>query len=943
MVLVIRSRLVCIHRNIAPLKHLHSGLRSGAIARQIEFAFMRPSQVAKLIVLMFLFGIVAWAASTAANFIIEYNWWKELGQVDTWVGMLWYSIAPAAAGAAVAFVALWVAHASGLRFAGIRGKDFRLYSRLIPFALAFVAIIFASNSIDYWTVMRFFGSRGLTVAADAWKDQVFSRGLPFYLFDLPFYSQVLGFVFVLAILCALVFWATARGWQLAERFRYGRLRIDSGNTLVLGPNTLLLPGATRAGFVRIISVILLLGFAVWVFLGNYELLLNSHAFMTGADYVDEKITLPLRWVLIIATLASLPLVWMRQYKKAAVVVISFFVLQLALPGIVHAVYVRPNEISIERPYIERHIEATSIAFGLNRNATERPFAPPIGQPTIDPVQDATLLDNVRLWDLRAYNATIGQIQALRPYYTFPATDVDRYFPNGRIKQVLLSPREIDVTQLSAEASQSWINPRFIYTHGFGAVLSEVNKITPDGLPVLLIENAPPEIKSPGFQLTRPEIYFGAKTQDPVFVHTAREEFDYPVGDQNKYSTYQGTGGFPVGSFFMKVAAAISEGEPNIIFTGYLTGESRMMIHRKIQDRLEHLTGFLHWDQDPYLVITDDGKLVWMVDAYTTSLSHPYSATLPITGLDEGANYIRNAVKATVDAYTGKISLYVFDPGDPIIQAYEHLFPKLFQPASAMPADLRRHARYPEIIFSAQAEAYRTFHMRDPQVFYNKEDIWEIAHNLFGQSGHPEPVQPTYVVATLPGEKQPEFLLILPFTPRAKDNLIGWMAARCDGEHLGDLVFFQLPKQQLMYGPMQIESRIDQDQNISKDLTLWNQQGSRVLRGNIIALPVTAGFLYVESIYIQANEARMPQLKKVVLAMGDRLIYRDTFEEALADLTRTLVPTRAPATVAASSSAPAPPADTKNTPTLEERLRALHDQAEQLTRELEKLEKEAGKK
>jgi uncharacterized membrane protein (UPF0182 family) len=943
MVLVIRSRLVCIHRNIAPLKHLHSGLRSGAIARQIEFAFMRPSQVAKLIVLMFLFGIVAWAASTAANFIIEYNWWKELGQVDTWVGMLWYSIAPAAAGAVVAFVALWVAHASGLRFAGIRGKDFRLYSRLIPFALAFVAFIFASNSIDYWTVMRFFGSRGLAVAADAWKDQVFSRGLPFYLFDLPFYSQVLGFVFVLAILCALVFWATARGWQLAERFRYGRLRIDSGNTLVLGPNTLLLPGATRAGFVRIISVILLLGFAVWVFLGNYELLLNSHAFMTGADYVDEKITLPLRWVLIIATLASLPLVWMRQYKKAAVVVISFFVLQLALPGIVHAVYVRPNEISIERPYIERHIEATSIAFGLNRNATERPFAPPIGQPAIDPVQDATLLDNVRLWDLRAYNATIGQIQALRPYYTFPATDVDRYFPNGRIKQVLLSPREIDVTQLSAEASQSWINPRFIYTHGFGAVLSEVNKITPDGLPVLLIENAPPEIKSPGFKLTRPEIYFGAKTQDPVFVHTAREEFDYPVGDQNKYSTYQGTGGFPVGSFFMKVAAAISEGEPNIIFTGYLTGESRMMIHRKIQDRLEHLTGFLHWDQDPYLVITDDGKLVWMVDAYTTSLSHPYSATLPITGLDEGANYIRNAVKATVDAYTGKISLYVFDPGDPIIQAYEHLFPKLFQPASAMPADLRRHARYPEIIFSAQAEAYRTFHMRDPQVFYNKEDIWEIAHNLFGQSGHPEPVQPTYVVATLPGEKQPEFLLILPFTPRAKDNLIGWMAARCDGEHLGDLVFFQLPKQQLMYGPMQIESRIDQDQNISKDLTLWNQQGSRVLRGNIIALPVTAGFLYVESIYIQANEARMPQLKKVVLAMGDRLIYRDTFEEALADLTRTLVPTRAPATVAASSSAPAPPADTKNTPTLEERLRALHDQAEQLTRELEKLEKEAGKK
>jgi uncharacterized membrane protein (UPF0182 family) len=747
-------------------------------------------------------------------------------------------------------------------------------------------------------------------------------------------------VFVLAILCALVFWATARGWQLAERFRYGRLTSGPGNQLVLGPDTLLLPGATRAGIVRIISVILLLGFAVWIFLGNYELLLNSHAFMTGADFVDQKITLPLRYLLIVATLGALPLIWMRRYKKAIIVVISFFILQFALPGLVQAVYVRPNEISIERPYIQRHIEATTIAFGLDRKATERPFIPS-PQATVDPVQDATLLDNVRLWDLRAYNATITQIQALRPYYALPETDVDRYFPNGRIKQVLLSPRELDVSQLSAEASQSWINPRFIYTHGFGVVMAEVNKITPDGLPVLLIENAPPEVKVPGFQITRPEIYFGGKTQDPVFVHTAREEFDYPSGDQNKYSTYQGSGGFPVGSFPLKIAAALSQGEPNIIFTGYLTGESRMMIHRNVQERLQYLAGFLHWDQDPYLVIADDGSLVWMVDGYTTSLSHPYSATIPVAGLEEGANYIRNAVKATVDAYSGKINLYVFDPGDPIIQAYEHLFPKLFRPASEMPADIRRHARYPEALFRAQAEAYRTYHMRDPQVFYNKEDIWEIAHNLFGQSQQPEPVQPTYVVATLPGEKQPEFLLILPFTPRAKDNLIGWMAARCDADHLGELVFFQLPKQQLMYGPMQIESRIDQDQNISKDLTLWNQQGSHVLRGNIIALPVTGGFLYVETIYIQANEARMPQLKKVVLAMGDRLIYRDTFDEALADLTGSPAPAKPPSAEVAA--APATATSTKAAPSLAERIRALRQQSEQLTRDLEKLEQDAGKK
>jgi uncharacterized membrane protein (UPF0182 family) len=901
---------------------------------------MRTSHIRIVVALVLLLVFAIWVIPAAANFVVEYNWWKEVGQIPTWFGMLWYRTAPAALATLVAFVALYVAHARGLHFAGIRPQDVRFYSRLIPAGLVLLALLIATASIDYWTVMRFFGSRGLSTPPDAWKDPVFSHALTFYLFDLPFYSDLLGFVFVLAILAAVVFWATARGWQLVDRFRFSRLQGEPrSSTIDFG--RLLLPGATRAGFVRVVAVILLLGFAAWVYLGNYELLNVSHPFMTGADYVDQRITLPLRWLLIIATLAAVPLVWKARFKKAILLVVGFFILQLAVPAIVHAVYVRPNEISIERPYIERHIQATVAAFGLNRNATERPFTVS-GPAMVDRVQDSTLLENVRLWDLRAFNATITQIQALRPYYAFPETDVDRYFINGRIKQVLLSPRELDVTQLSAEASQSWINPHFIYTHGIGAVVAEVNKITPDGLPVLLIENAPPEIKSPGFQLTRPEIYFGEKTQDPVFVHTAREEFDYPSGDQNKYTTYQGTGGFPVGSLLLKAAAAISQGEPSIIFTGYLTGQSRMMIYRNVQARLQHLAGFLHWDQDPYLVITDDGRLVWIVDGYTTSLSHPYSETLPVAGLDEGANYIRNSVKATVDAYNGKVSLFVFDPSDPIIQAYERLFPKLFLPSSEMPADLRRHARYPEAIFRTQAEAYRTFHMRDPQVFYNKEDIWEIARNVFGQSGQPEPVKPTYVVATLPGEKEPEFLLILPFTPRGKDNLIGWMAARCDGDRLGGLIFYQLPKQQLMYGPMQIESRIDQDQNISKDLTLWNQQGSRVLRGSIVALPVTGGFLYVESIYIQATEARMPQLKKVVLAMGDRLIYRDTFDEALAELTGEQAPLRPTPTTVETTPPPAQGAGA-NIPALAERLRHLRDEAEQLARELEALEKETVKK
>ncbi|HET8922739.1 MAG TPA: UPF0182 family protein, partial [Candidatus Acidoferrum sp.] len=354
---------------------------------------MRRSQIRNLILLALLLALILLAlTSNIANFIIEYNWWKEVGQVETWISMLWYSIAPSVAGALVAFIALWVAHAQGLHFAGVRRRDFRVYSRLVPVGLAVVAILFASASIDYWTIMRFFGSRGVTLPSVTWTDPVFSRALPFYLFDLPFYSEVLGFVFVLAILCALVFWATARGWQLW-------LRGGSLKAFDLGPYGLLLPGAARTGFVRVIAVILLLGLATWVFLGNYELLFNSHAFMTGADYVDEKVTLPLRWLLIIAVLAALPLAWTSRYKKAIALIFACFILKLVLPGIVRVVYVRPNEISIERPYIERHIQASTVAFGLNRSATERPFTAS-GQETVDALQDATLLDNVRLWDLR---------------------------------------------------------------------------------------------------------------------------------------------------------------------------------------------------------------------------------------------------------------------------------------------------------------------------------------------------------------------------------------------------------------------------------------------------------------------------------------------------------------------------------------------------------------
>ena len=393
---------------------------------------------------------------------------------------------------------------------------------------------------------------------------------------------------------------------------------------------------------------------------------------------------------------------------------------------------------------------------------------------------------------------------------------------------------------------------------------------------------------------------------------------------------------------MRLAAALTEGDINILLTGQTNENSRMMIYRNVTERLQHLAGFVSWDPDPYMVITSDGGLMWIVDGYTTSDSHPYSA------MTQGRfNYIRNSVKATVDAYNGETKLYVFDEADPIIQAYAAEFPVLFTDRSEMPADLRAHVRYPLAMFSVQAELYRSFHMKDPEVFYNKEDLWDVGQSLAGQSGAAAPMTPTYIVATLPGETEPEFILMLPFTPRGKDNLIGWMAARCDGDKLGELVYFQLSKQQLVFGPNQIESRINQDQNIAKDLTLWNQQGSSVIRGDILALPVGDSFLYVESIYIQAQSAKMPQLKKVVLAMGNRLIYEDTFERALFRLGAgsTAPP---PPMMTEAGEPPAPPpmpasdAEGRDMREVADRLSTLRRQAEELARELQAIERELNR-
>ena len=837
---------------------------------------MRDRRVRRsLLGLAIVMALILLGARTIAYYVIEYKWWQEMDQVRTWIDIILYTLLPVVVVTLLTFGILFTAHERGMKFAGMRLREHTRYSMLSAVVLLLIAIVLAAGTIDTWTVVRYFGGRNLPAEATDWRDSVFGLPLGFYLFDLPFYSLLRGYVMVLAVAVGVVYWLTARGWQMRDRIE-GLQKAGQLNVSILG-----LREALQSRFLRGVAAVFLLALAFRFFLGRYEMVLNDHSFMVGVDYVDQTITLPLQWLVIVAFIMAGVLITLSRWKLAAWMALAL-VIRVAGPAAVRAVYVRPNEISIERPYVQKHIVATRSAFGLDRRVTETEVAAKLDGRFV-PAQNQALLQNVRLWDWRAFSDTVTQIQALRPYYSFADTDVDRYMIDGRLRQVMLTPRELDIRQLP-DAQARWINPHFIYTHGYGLVMAEANRITADGLPLLFIQDAPAVVKTSSLKLTRPELYYGEVTHEPVFVNTEQPEFNYPSGADNVFARYEGNGGFPVSSLPMRIAAAVAEADPNILLTGYLAPNSRMVIRRNVIDRLRTLATFITWERDPYLVVTETGRLVWTVDGYTTSNAHPYSRGVQLEELG-AVNYMRNSVKATVDAYDGETRIYIFDPTDPIIRAYQHLFPRLLLPFTDMPADLKAHARYPEAFFRVQAEVYRTYHMRDPQAFYNKEDVWDISRTVQGQgtAARPEPVAPTYVVASLPGEDEAEFLLLTSFTPRNKDNMIGLMVARCDGAHLGELVILQLSKQELIFGTMQIGARINQDQTISKDLSLWNQQGSQVLRGQTLVLPVGNTFLYVEPLYIQASEARMPQLKKVVLAIGNTLIYRDTYEQALGDL------------------------------------------------------------
>ncbi|MHB2025618.1 MAG: UPF0182 family protein [Elusimicrobiota bacterium] len=843
--------------------------------------------------------------SKGSGFAIDYSWWKELGQVGSFWRLLAVRWLPQSLAAAIGAAVLAIAFALSKRRA-VSPLSKNPFFGVGGFSIAiFVGIILGFGFIDPWTAALWHAAP----IAQAYRDPFFHKDLGFYFFSLPFYEMLADWLGGLA-LCALLLYAAG----VIAGAPFDQL-IGWGESLGLGPAPEVWdeprrvypqePRVSLAPLLRAGAALALILFAAAAYFGRYGLLYSQHRFLYGMDYVDANLGVPFYWFRFFLSLGLALAALIAPRRNLGVlrsvnvetspfselprwlfpVLAAGFAAALLLPPIVEqaarSLYVEPNELTLERPFISDHIDSTLAAYNLSQNAHEESFIPHPAD-ALDLSKHPDVAQNILLWDHQPFLDNAAQLQALRPYYAFPSVATDRYLVNGKARQVLIAARGLE-TDLLPDAAQTWVNLNLQYTHGYGAVAALVDSATGEGAPDFSLKDAPPRSDVPSLNIARPQIYFGEESSRPVFADGSQQEFDYPKGDDNAYTTYDGAGGIPIGSWLMRTAAALSMGDWNILLTRYLTPASKLLLHRQIMDRVGRLAPFLTLDPHPYLVIDGSGRLFWMIDAYTSSDLNPDSKPI---GLDDGTeiNYVRNSVKITVDAYNGSVRFYVFDEGDPLLQAYRGLFPDLFLPRSAMPPDLLSHIRYPEFIFDLQSQTYRSFHMRDPQVFYNKEDQWDVAKQVSGQDVS-ELTSPYYVMVRLPGDAKAEFVLMLPFTSHNRDNLVAWVAARCDPEHYGQIIFYRLPKDQLIYGPLQIQSRISQNRSISKDLSLWNQQGSRVVRGNARVLPVGGTFLYVEPIYIQATQAKLPELKKIVLGVGDRLAYSDTLSQAIAELAK----------------------------------------------------------
>jgi uncharacterized membrane protein (UPF0182 family) len=830
----------------------------------------RLMRVAIGLFLLILF--VAPLFSGGIDLLVDWIWFKHLGYAVIYLTILKSRIAVSSL-ASLAFILVvsvnvliarrsvrhsaYRIHGEIIEFPGL-DKFTSLFRGLIWFAILVVGYFAGEWATGHWMDYLLF----LNPVRAGKTDPLFGIDISFYLFRLPF----MWFLFHLALLIILacivflsVFYFLEGGVQITPR------------SIVISRSVkahLMLVGA---------AFMLLMGYRARLAL--YDLLYSPRGLIYGAGYTDVHATLPVMYVLmVLCGITALGFVAgassgrLRAPLLALGALIAVAILGGGLyPALIQQYIVTPNEIDKERPYIARAIEFTRQAYALDR-FTERKFSD-IQDLTLDTInQNAATMRNIRLWDHKPLRTTFAQLQEIRTYYTFASVDNDRYWINGVYRQVSLSPRELAGANLP---QRNWINEHLTYTHGYGVCMSPVNESTPDGLPQLFIKNIPPVSTIP-VEIKRPEIYFGELPNDYCFVKTKALEFDYPSGDRNVYTNYQGIGGIPVKNMWRRLLFALRFGEINILLSTDIRQDSRLMIYRQIVDRASRLAPFLSFDSDPYMVIADDGSLRWILDAYTTSSQYPYSNPTPNLGF----NYIRNAVKVTINAYDGTVQFYISDPTDPIIQVYSRLFPGVFHPLSAMPKDLRAHIRYPEDFFTIQASQYAVFHMTDPRVFYSKEDLWRVAQSA--AHGAISPMSPYYTIMKLAEVgTQEEFILMVPFTPARKDNMIAWMAARCDAPNYGKVLVFTFPKEKLAYGPQQIEARIDQVPAISQQLTLWNQGGSKVIRGTLLVIPVGNSVLYVEPLYLAAEAGGgLPQLKRVIVAYSDQVVMESSLDQAL---------------------------------------------------------------
>ncbi|HLH09199.1 MAG TPA: UPF0182 family protein [Terriglobales bacterium] len=705
----------------------------------------------------------------------------------------------------------------------------------------------------------------------AFADPIFGKPLTFYLFSMPVLQLIAGWLMLLAIItcAAAVFFAFAA---------------RAGNALEGVPQDL---RSTWGGF-SVTFAFLLLVVALRVYVSRFETLFDDHTIFGGVTYTDAHVMLPGILVICVALIigAGIAIANAVMHRRGSWLLLALLptaVCYFAVQGIawyVGTFVVKPNELVREKPYITNNIGLTRQAFDLDQ-VSQREFPAENSVQALDAANNQATLQNIRLWDWRALQDTLRQIQEIRTYYDFPDIDIDRYVIDGQLREVMLATRELNVDKLP-ESSRNWINDRLIYTHGYGVTMNPVNGFTPEGLPKMYLSDMPVQSTVPGLAVTRPEVYFGELTNGDVYVNTKQKEFNYPQGQSNSFTSYQGNGGIVLGGLFRRVLVAMSRGDlAKLPFSDDITPESRLLMRRNVLQRVSALAPFLTFEPDPYIVVGEDGRLSWIIDAFTTSDSFPYSSHYQLYG--NSVNYIRNSVKVVVDAYDGTTTFYVFDSRDPIIGAYRRLFPTLFKDAGTMPAGLRRHVRYPELLLSLQARVYGLYHMTDPEVFYNREDLWNVASEVaMSDSGGQatRTMQPNFILMKLPGEDQVEFVEILPFTPANRNNLIGWIAARSDGDHYGTALVYNFPKTKLVDGPLQIEARIDQNAQLSGQLTLWNQQGSHVRRGAMLVIPSGRALLYAEPIYLQAERSPMPELRLVVLGLQDRLAYGPTFESAM---------------------------------------------------------------